>query len=183
MGLYLWNFKKEQGIYMNVRNIRGKLSDTKDFATTMWRIGRAVGAIFIGICLILTMNKLDDQYKSLKEKADAEVISVDSHFIELEYEYEGITYTSKTIVKNEREFDVGDEVRVKFSDDEPSVAVLAGSDQYNTYSVLAKVMMVVGLVFILIGVINFIPNLKYLLGRIKDLSEPDNNHDEDYEES
>lgn len=148
-----------------------KLKETGDYATTMWRIGRAFGAIIIGVLLIVAMTQLDDQYATLNERAVAEVIEIDGHMIDLEYEYEGETYTSKTIVTDASDYDIGDEVKVKFSENEPDVAVLTGKDQFNIYDTLGKIMMGVGGIFILVGVIRIIPNIKYLVSKLSDLTE------------
>ena len=156
---------------MSRMDVIRKLKETGDYATTMWRIGRAFGAIIIGVLLLVAMTQLDDQYATLNERAVAEVIEIDGHTIDLEYEYEGETYTSKTIVKDSSDFDIGDEVKVKFSEDEPSVAVLTGKDQFNIYDTLGKIMMGVGGIFILVGVIRIVPNIKYLVSKLSDLTE------------
>lgn len=154
-----------------------KIKETSDYATTMWRIGRAFGAIVIGVLLIVAMTQLNDQFATLNERAVAEVIEIDGHMIDLEYEYEGETYTSKTIVKDASDYRIGDEVKVKFSEDEPDVAVLTGKDQFNIYDTLGKIMMGVGSIFILVGVIKLVPNVKYLVAKISDLTEKTDDED------
>lgn len=156
---------------MSRMDVIRKLKETGDYATTMWRIGRAFGAIVIGVLLIVAMTKLDDQFAALNERAVAEVIEIDGHMIDLEYEYEGETYTSKTIVKDASDYRIGDEVKVKFSENEPDVAVLTGKDQFNIYDTLGKIMMGVGGIFILFGVIRIVPNIKYLVSKLSDLTE------------
>lgn len=147
-----------------------KIKDSAEIVSTFWHIGRAIAAIIVGFSIIACMNLLDEQYEGLNERATAEVISVESHIIEVEYEFEDDIYQSKTIVKDSSDYAVGDKVKVKFNEDEPGVAVLTGSSQYNTYTVLAKVFMVVGAGFILFGVIRLVPNLKFVISRLKDLT-------------
>lgn len=152
---------------MNIRAM-GKVKEAGEFAFSLWHFGRAIGAIVIGISMIMCMGLLDEEYEGMTERAYAIITSVDTPAVEMKYEFEGEEYQVRTLVKDTSDFDEGDKVRIRFNEDQPEVAVLVGSEQYNVYSILSKVFMVVGGIFIIVGVVRIIPSIRFFVSKLKD---------------
>ena len=153
---------------MDSKDVVEKLKTTGDYASTIWRIVRAFGLIILGVLMIVAMTRVDNQYADMNEVTTAQIVSVEKHQINFEYEYEGKEYSFKTIVKDEADFEVGDEIEIQFSENDPSVAVPTGKDHFNVLNFLSKILMVVGGICIIIGVIKIIPPIKYYVSKLSE---------------
>ena len=84
---------------MNIRTM-GKVKEAGEFAFSLWHFGRAIGAIVIGISMIMCMGLLDEEYEGMTERAYAIITSVDTPAVEMKDEFEGEEYQVRTLVKD-----------------------------------------------------------------------------------
>ena len=138
-----------------------KANQVKEGIFTTIHIGRSISAIVIAILFITvgaTINgELDKCNKSVTGTVTGSSSVFNIQMVDINYEIDGEEYNESTLASMKPHYRKGDEIKLKYNDDTPSVVVVKGD--VNIFSVSGAVVGGIGAIILVVSGIAIIKNI------------------------